>query len=204
MMKMFSLVNICSPLTLGGHNLCMSSQIIYTKATASPALLEEEVCSHGKADARKHLHHPSGSTEHLPLPNSSCGECGDTLFCRIHRVLYPKTMCFILFPDFSEISSAPQRQSTEWQLLIVLDFVTKPCHQDSSTSRPAHCRTPPTAGSAGGPVLHAAAPPSQTWCLSFGLSATSNRAICMWVAAFCRDWVVSPMLNNSISRTILP
>lgn len=35
MMKMFSLVNICSSLTVGGHNLCMSSQIIYTQATAT-------------------------------------------------------------------------------------------------------------------------------------------------------------------------
>lgn len=109
-------------------------------------------------------------------------------------------MCFILFPDFSELSSTPQRQSTEWQLLIVLDFVTKPCHQDSSTSRSARCRTPPTAGSAGGPVLQAAALPSQTRRPSFGLSSTSSRVTCMCLAAFCRSWVVSPVLNNSISR----
>lgn len=174
-MEMLSLVNICCPLTLAGHNLWMSSQIILgPQIPASPALLEGKVCSHGRAGAGKHLHHSSGTTEHLPLPNSCWSKSGDTPFCRIHRVLNLKTTCFTLFPDFSEISSAPQRQSTGWQLLIVLDFVTKPCNQDSSKSRSASCRTPPTTGTAGGPVLQAAALPSQTWCLSFGLSSTSS------------------------------
>lgn len=105
--------------------------ILRPQLPASPALLEEKVCSYGKAGAGKHLHHSSGTTKCSPLPNSSWGESGDTWVfspCWIHQVL---DMCFTLFSDFSEISSAPQRQSTEWQLLIVLDSVTKPCHQDS-------------------------------------------------------------------------
>lgn len=197
---MFSFVSICSPLTLGGHNLCMSSLIIYTQATgtASPALLEEEVCSHGKAGAGKHLHPSSGTTKYLPLPNSSWRETGDTLvFFTLQNTssFISENNVFHALPWFLRNKQCTTEAKHRMTITHRAGFCYKALSSGLQHKHISSCRTPPTAGSAGGPVLQAAALPSQTWCLSFGLSSASSTDICICVAAFCKSWAVSPMLN---------